>query len=437
MMQVWIYARLSNDDDQEMNSLLNQQEICRTFAKQNSYLVIGESFDDNVSGMTFSRHGLDELIAAVDAEKIDAVLVKDLSRLGRHRTQTALLIDFLREHGVRVVSITEGLDTSSDEDDLVIGIRGLMNDYYARDIGNKIRAGYRQKQREGIVITPPFGYQKDRNTNTIELHPEASETVRAVYSLYLQGYGQKEIARKLNALGRKTPAQLRAEQCGREVCASSKTRDGRYVWTYASVKNILAEEAYTGVLINHRSETNGGKAKPLEQAEWYRHENFFPVIIEHGIWEKVQQKLKAQARPSNGNKAKHRYAGLILCKECGSPFVPMIRYWNGKRRVEYVCKGYHRNGKSYCSSHRIHEEVLDAAVREFALTMRIKMAEEQKNLKQNQKMWALRKPVLDAHILSLQKRIQELEQEVDGIVMEKMSVSIRVRSISPRFPSKK
>ena len=437
MMQVWIYARLSNDDDQEMNSLLNQQEICRTFAKQNSYLVIGESFDDNVSGMTFSRHGLDELIAAVDAEKIDAVLVKDLSRLGRHRTQTALLIDFLREHGVRVVSITEGLDTSSDEDDLVIGIRGLMNDYYARDIGNKIRAGYRQKQREGIVITPPFGYQKDRNTNTIELHPEASETVRTVYSLYLQGYGQKEIARKLNALGRKTPAQLRAEQCGREVCASSKTRDGRYVWTYASVKNILAEEAYTGVLINHRSETNGDKAKRLEQAEWYRHENFFPVIIEHGIWEKIQQKLKTQARPANGNEAKHRYAGLILCKECGSPFVSMIRYWNGKRRVEYVCKGYHRNGKSYCSSHRIHEEVLDATVQEFVQTMRVRMAKEQKNLKQKQKMWALRKPILDARIFALQERIQELEQDVDGIVMEKMSVSIRVRSISPRFPSKK
>lgn len=422
MMQVWIYARLSNDDDQEMNSLLNQQEICRTFAKQNSYLVIGESFDDNVSGMTFSRHGLDELIAAVDAEKIDAVLVKDLSRLGRHRTQTALLIDFLREHGVRVVSITEGLDTSSDEDDLVIGIRGLMNDYYARDIGNKIRAGYRQKQREGIVITPPFGYQKDRNTNTIELHPEVSETVRAVYSLYLQGYGQKEIARKLNALGRKTPAQLRAEQCGREVCASSKTRDGRYVWTYASVKNILAEETYTGVLINHRSETNGDKAKRLEQAEWYRHENFFPVIIEHGIWEKIQQKLKTQARPANGNKAKHRYAGLILCKECGSPFVSMIRYWNGKRRVEYVCKGYHRNGKSYCSSHRIHEEVLDATVQEFVQTMRVRMAKEQKNLKQKQKMWALRKPILDARIFALQERIQELEQDVDGIVMEKMGV---------------
>ena len=409
-----------------MNSLLNQQEICHGFAEQHGYTIVGQSFDDNVSGMKFNRHGLDELTAAVDAGKINAVIVKDLSRLGRHRTQTALFIDYLREHQVRVISATEGIDTFCDEDDLIIGIRGLMNDYYARDISKKIRAGYRQKQREGIVITPPFGYRKDRNTNTIELHPEASETVQIIYSLYLQGLGQKEISRRLNALGRKTPAQLRAEQCGKEVCAASKTSDGRYVWTYASVKNILVEEAYTGVLINHRSETNSGKAKRLEQAEWYRHENFFPAIIERDTWEKAQQKLKAQARPANGNKAKHRYAGLILCKECGSPFVPMIRYWNGKRRVEYVCKGYHRNGKSYCSSHRIHEELLDAAVQEFAQTMRIRMAEEQKELKQKQKMWALRKPILDAHIFALQEKIQKVEQEVDLLTMSKIEATIEV-----------
>ncbi len=419
-MRVWLYARLSNDDDQEMNSLLNQQEICQAFADQHGYIIVGQSFDDNVGGMKFNRRGLDELTAAVDADKIDAVIVKDLSRLGRHRTQTALFIDYLREHQVRVISATEGVDTFRDEDDLIIGVRGLMNDYYAKDIGKKIRAGYRQKQKDGIVITPPFGYWKDKNTGQIRIDAEAAVTVQLVYSLYLQGCGQKEITRRLNAAGRKTPAQLRAEQCGKEVCTASKTSDGRYVWTYASVKNILVEEAYTGVLINHRSETNGGKAKRLEQAEWYRHENFFPAIIQRDIWEKAQQKLKAQARPANGNKAKHRYAGLILCKECGSPFVPMIRYWNGKRRVEYVCKGYHRNGKSYCSSHRIHEEVLDAAVQEFAQTMRIRMGEEQKELKRKQKMWALRKPVLDAHILSLQEKVRELEQEVDEITMERI-----------------
>ena len=419
-MRVWLYARLSNDDDREMNSLLNQQEICQAFAEQHGYTIVGQSFDDNISGMSFDRRGLDELMAAVDADKIDAVIVKDLSRLGRHRTQTALFIDYLREHHVRVISATEGVDTFRDEDDLIIGVRGLMNDYYAKDIGKKIRAGYRQKQQEGLVITPPFGYWKDRNTNQVLVYPEAAETVQLIYALYLQGCGQKEITRWLNTEGRKTPAQLRAEWCGKEVRHTHKTRDGQFLWTYASVKNILVEEAYTGVLNNHRREYNNGKAKHIDKTDWYRHEGFFPVIIGKQEWEQVQRLLKRQARPANGNQARHRYAGLLTCRECGNTFIPMIRCWNGKSRVEYVCRGYHRNGKSYCSSHRIHEEVLDEQVWALVSAVRDSRAEELKKLAQLQKIWALRKPVLDAHILSLREKAQKLEQEVDWIVMEKV-----------------
>ena len=160
--------------------------------------------------------------------------------------------------------------------------------------------------------------------------------------------------------------------------------------------------------------------KRLEQTEWYRHESFFPVIVEPDVWKLVQQKLKAQARPANVNRSKHRYAGLLRCQECGNVFVPMIRYWNGKRRVEYVCRGYQRSGKSYCSSHRIHEENLDTMVWEYLTIVRNIRVKEQEKLVKLQKMWALRKPVLDAHILSLQKRIQELEQDVDKILLEKI-----------------
>ena len=405
-MRVWLYARLSNDDDREMNSLLNQREICQAFAEQHGYIIVGQSFDDNISGMSFDRRGLDELMVTVDADKIDAVIVKDLSRLGRHRTRTALFIDYLREHQVRVISATEGVDTFRDEDDLIIGVRGLMNDYYAKDIGKKIRAGYRQKQREGIVITPPFGYWKDKNTGQIKIDAEAAVTVQLIYSLYLQGCGQKEIARRLNVAGRKTPAQLRAERCGREIRHTHKTRDGQFLWTYASVKNILVEEAY--------------KVKRIDETDWYRHEGFFPVIIGKQEWEQVQCLLKQQARPVNGNQAKHRYAGLLTCRECGNAFIPMIRCWNGKSRVEYVCRGYHRNGKAYCASHRIHEEVLDAEVQACAETVREQCAEEVEKLAQLQKMWALRRPILDAHILSLREKAQKLEQEVDWIVMEKV-----------------
>ena len=419
-MRVWLYARLSNDDDPAQNSLQNQQEICRAFAEKKGWTIIGSSADDNISGMNFSRRGLDMLTAAVQMKQIDAVLVKDLSRLGRHRTQTALFIDFLREKQVRVISVTEDVDTFCEEDDLMIGVRGLMNDYYAKDIGKKIRAGYRQKQKDGLVITPPFGYWKDRNTNQVLVYPEAAETVQLIYALYLQGCGQKEIARRLNSLGCKTPAQIMTERIGYDSQKPHKTRDGQFLWTYASVKNVLVEEAYTGVLVNHRREYLGGKVRPVNETDWLRHENFYPVIIEKATWQQVQTRLKQQARPAVNNRTKHRYAGLLTCQECGNVFSPMIRYWNGSRRVEYVCRGYQRNGKGYCSSHRVHEEILDKAVWDHTEKLREQYAAELKKVTQLQKQWALRKPVLDAHILSLQGKVLELEQEIDGIVMEKI-----------------
>ena len=176
------------------------------------------------------------------------------------------------------------------------------------------RAGYRQKQKDGLVITPPFGYWKDRNTNQVLVQQEAAETVQLIYVLYLQGCRQKEIARRLNSLGRKTPAQIRAERLGYVSQKSHKTRDVQFLWTYASVKNVLAEEAYTGVLVNHRREYLGGKARAVSETDWLRHENSYPVIIEKIIWQQVQTRLKQQARPAVNNRTKHRYAGLLTCQ---------------------------------------------------------------------------------------------------------------------------
>ena len=123
-MKVWLYYRLSRDEDKELNSLSNQRNIIHHYAVTNGHEVVGESFDDNVSGMHFNREGIDKIYEVVEAGKIEAIIVKDLSRLGRHRTQTALFIDYLREHDVRVLSATENIDTFNENDDLIIGSRG-------------------------------------------------------------------------------------------------------------------------------------------------------------------------------------------------------------------------------------------------------------------------------------------------------------------------
>ena len=166
-MRVWLYARLSRDEDVELNSLANQQKILREYAEQNNYEVVGESADDNISGMHFNREGINKIYEVFEENLIDAVIVKDLSRLGRHRTQTALFIDYLRENDVKVLSVTENIDTSNENDELIIGFKGIFNDMYARDISRKVRAGFLQKQKDGIVLIPPFGYYKDKNTGEV------------------------------------------------------------------------------------------------------------------------------------------------------------------------------------------------------------------------------------------------------------------------------
>lgn len=418
-MRVWLYARLSNDDDAERNSLENQLRINRAFALAHGHTPVGASTDDNRSGMQFDREGLERLTRAAEAGEIDAVIVKDLSRLGRHRVQTAMFLEYLLQCGVRVLSATEGLDSANEEDDLIISVRGLMNDYYAKDIGNKIRAGYRQKQQEGIVIRAPFGYEKDRNTNRISLHPEAAETVKMIYEWYLSGLGLKENARRLNALGRKTPALIQAERCG-------KAQENQYLWTYNSVRNVLREQAYTGVLVNHRYTVQNGKKLPTPADEQLRHEHYYPILIEHGVWERVQRRLDEQtacyhaARPAMSNRPSHRYAGLLQCADCGATFVPIIRRWNGTERIEYVCKTYSRHGKTACVSHRIHEESLDAHSQAYASALREALCREKARITTIYKLYQRKAPALTRMIRQLKHKQTCLEQEIDAIVMEKL-----------------
>ena len=125
-MRAWLYYRLSRDEDQEMNSLHNQRQILVDYAEQHGYEIVGESFDDNVTGMTFTREGIGKIEDAVEAGLVDTILVKDLSRLGRHRTQTAIFIDYLGENNVNVISVTEGINSADENDDLIIG--GVTND---------------------------------------------------------------------------------------------------------------------------------------------------------------------------------------------------------------------------------------------------------------------------------------------------------------------
>ena len=424
-MKVWLYYRLSRDEDEELNSLNNQRKIIYNFAVSSGHEVVGESFDDNVSGMHFNREGIDKIYEVVEAGKIEAIIVKDLSRLGRHRTQTALFIDYLREHDVRVLSATENIDTFNENDDLIIGFKGLVNDFYARDGSRRVRTGYRQKQKEGIVTIPPFGYFKDKNTKKVVVVEEAAETVRLIFSAYVGGSGMKAIARTLNEQRRKTPALMQMELLNKRL---PNTQDGilkKYLWDATMVARILRDESYIGTLICHKSERNkiNKTFRFTDPEEQFRHENYLPMIVTREIWEQAQA-LLAERKEKNvrasTNRGILRYGGLLRCKDCGRTFIGKRIKLKSGERVVYVCDTYHRYGKEHCSSHMVDEETLDRLIGAEILRTKKMYEENWSRLEWLIDKWTPKASVASGKISKLQEHILLLEEEVEVILMERI-----------------
>lgn len=424
-MKVWLYYRLSRDEDEELNSLNNQRKIIYNFAVSNGHEVVGESFDDNVSGMHFNREGIDKIYEVVEAGKIEAIIVKDLSRLGRHRTQTALFIDYLREHDVRVLSATENIDTFNENDDLIIGFKGLVNDFYARDGSRRVRTGYRQKQKEGIVTIPPFGYFKDKNTKKVVVVEESAETVRLIFSAYVGGSGMKAIARTLNEQRRKTPALMQMELLNKRL---PNTQDGilkKYLWDATMVARILRDESYIGTLICHKSERNkiNKTFRFTDTAEQFRHENYLPMIVTREIWEQAQA-LLAERKEKNvragANRGILRYGGLLRCKDCGRTFIGKRIKLKSGERVAYVCDTYHRYGKEHCSSHMVDEETLDRLIGAEILRTKKMYEENWSRMEWLIEKWTPKASTASAKISKPQEHILLLEEEVEVILMERI-----------------
>lgn len=420
------YGRLSRDEDIELESLKNQEAIVVNAIKKGNNTVVDVAMDDNCTGMNFERPGIKKMFELARNGKIDAVFVKDLSRLGRHRTLTLDCIDKLKLLGVRVISVTENIDSFNDSDDLLIGFKGLLNDCYSRDIQKKVIYGFRQKQQEGLVMIPPMGYFKDKNTNEVEIVEEAAEIIRTIFKLYLEGYGLKAIARILNEKGMKSPAYYQLKLIGKKQGHNKPKITSRFLWDYSSVKRILKNEFYCGTVVNHKNERSRITKRQIDvpAEEQFRHEDMVPAIIPREMWERTQEFLNAKVRKNvraGENKPCHKYSGLLQCSDCGCSFVAKVRKTKGNPdRVEYVCNGYHRYSEVNCTSHRIREETLDKIVQAELTGIRLVFDDLWENVESDVKKWAAGKSTTEKRLENLRNSIAETELEIQKILMERI-----------------
>ena len=362
-----LYCRLSRDDnmDNESNSISNQKKILQKAAKDKGYTDTIFFVDDGITGTTMKRPGFQKMIAAIEAGYISAVFVKDLSRLGRNYIEVGKLTEeFFPLHDVRLVAVSDGVDSDEGEDDFT-PFKNIMNEYYAKDISKKRRIVNKMKGNAGIPLSPPpYGYITNPDDPRFwVVDPVAADVVRRIYRMALEGYGLAETAAALGADGIVNPTYYwRSKGTSR---GGSKSTLEPTKWGHTTIKKILTTQEYCGDVINFKSYSKSYKMKRrIENPEENRaiFLNVHEAIIDRPTWEKVQA-LKAGTRRKRPTVTQEpsAFSGVMKCPECGGNL--NFHFNQNNHDIKFFSCQNHNSGLRKCSStHYIRLDFLEQVV---------------------------------------------------------------------------
>lgn len=362
-----LYCRLSRDDnmDSESNSIQNQRKILQKAAKDKGYTDTVFFVDDGITGTTMKRPGFQKMLTAIEAGYISAVFVKDLSRLGRNYIEVGKLTEeFFPLHDIRLVAVSDGVDSDEGEDDFT-PFKNIMNEYYAKDISKKRRIVNKMKGNAGVPLSPPpYGYIKNPDDPRFwVVEPEAAEVVRRIYRMALEGYGLAEIAARLAADGVVNPTYYwRSRGTSR---GGSKSTVEPTKWGHTTVKKILTLQEYCGDVINFKSYSKSYKMKKrIENPEENRaiFLNVHEAIIDRQTWEKVQALQKGTRRKKpTVTQEPSVFSGLLKCLECGGNL--NFHFNQNNHDIKFFSCQNHNSGYRKCSkTHYIRLDFLEQVV---------------------------------------------------------------------------
>lgn len=362
-----LYCRLSRDDELQgdSNSIVNQKNILEKYARDNNFSNIRFFVDDGFSGTNFNRPSWTELLSLIEDNKVETIIVKDMSRLGRDYLKVGFYTEVLFvEKNIRFIAINNNIDSANQTDSDFTPFLNLMNEFYARDTSKKIKAVMKAKGESGKPLTaiPPYGYMKSPdNPNQWIIDEEAAQVVKKIFTLCLEGYGTSQIAKLLQKEQVLTP---RAYWVTNGRIGGYEMPANPYKWVPDTVSVMLAKPEYLGHTVNFKTYKKSYKSKksyenPKENQMIF--ENTHEQIIDLDTWERVQELRKNKRRPTKTGKT-NMFSGIAYCADCGEKLYYCTSNHFEKRQDHFVCSTSRKKGTETCGGHFIRAVVLEQGV---------------------------------------------------------------------------
>ncbi|MEG1793347.1 MAG: recombinase family protein [Bacilli bacterium] len=423
------YLRLSLADDNksdESSSISSQRMIIESFARFNNFCIVDEYIDDGYSGGNFDRPAFMRMLEDIKKRKINCVITKDLSRLGREIYKTGEYIEqYFLENDVRYIAINDSYD--SEIGDTMLGIRLSVNDLYLRDVSKKVKSSLKIKQNNGEYIGsfPCYGYKKNpEDKHKLIPDDKVVSIVKMIYELALEGYGSHTICAKLTDLKIPIPIVYKGEPRGKKVTDN----DGLGIWKHSTVRNILTSEMYIGNMVQHtyaKVSYHSKKLRKVDQSEQIIVKNTHEAIISKEDFDKVQELLKKRSKFNRGKEKKYLFTGLLKCKECGAT-LSISEKINKKDNSHFTqCNLYRKKGKyGVCTQHRVNYNLLEKDLLEIIKNECEKFLNDynpETIIKKANNMYDNNSKILKDEIVTIEKGLSTNRNIIDNLYKDKIN----------------
>lgn len=386
---VGVYTRRSFDDneDRESNTITNQKEMINSFiSKENNMTIVDYYVDDGYTGTDFNRPAFQEMMHDIVDGRINTIIVKDLSRLGRNSLEVGKYIEEIFPiYNLRIIAINDNVDSFKRPEsihDLIVPIKNLMNESYARDISKKVTSAYYTMASNGKYVagTSPYGYTFDENDkHHLVIDKEEVEVVKTIFNMASKGDGRVKITKYLNdnnILCRKEIQRRKKYKLSLNPLGETT----KYKWSTSTIGRILTSEVYIGNLTQlktKRESFKNHKVLNVSKEDWIRCENTHDPIISKEQFDKIQELIKTNTKQKTEIKEKTYsiYNGIIKCADCGRAMYKQSDNRGNRQLSNYFCNTYLYISKTSCSPHKIKTEDLDNMVLE-SIQLQIKLVIE-------------------------------------------------------------